>query len=69
MLYFIVRKWKSTHSESYRIEKHTEDLAEANKFLAALSLLETDDWVSFKIVPYQDVLVLTKEMEVHDRSN
>ena len=50
MIYFVIRKFKSNYSESYRIEKHTNDLDEANKFLSALSLLEQDDeYVSFFI--------------------
>ena len=49
MIYFVIRKYKSNYSESYRIEKHTDNLDEANKFLSALSLLEQDDYVSFFI--------------------
>ena len=46
-IYFVIRKYKSDYSESYRIEKHTNNLDEANKFLSALSLLEQDEYVSF----------------------
>ena len=31
MIYFVIRKYKSNYSETYRIEKHTNDLDEANK--------------------------------------
>ena len=61
MIYFVIRKYKSNYSESYRIEKHTNDLDEANKFLSALSLLEQDDeYVSFFISAhkFQEPLVL-----------
>jgi hypothetical protein len=47
MIYFVIRKYKSNFSETYRIEKHTNNLDEANKFLSALSLLEQDEYVSF----------------------
>ena len=64
MLYFIIRKYKSNYSESYRIEKHTNNIDEANKFLSALSLLEQDDYVSFFVSShnFQEPLVLTKEV-------
>ena len=65
MIYFVIRKFKSNYSESYRIEKHTNDLDEANKFLSALSLLEQDDeYVSFFISAhqFQEPLILTEEV-------
>ena len=64
MIYFVIRKYKSNYSESYRIEKHTNDLDEANKFLSALSLLEQDEYVNFFISThnFQDPLILTKEV-------
>jgi hypothetical protein len=65
MIYFVIRKFKSNYSESYRIEKHTNDLDEANKFLSALSLLEQDDeYVSFFISAhkFQEPLVLDSEV-------
>jgi len=65
MIYFVIRKYKSDYSESYRIEKHTNDLDEANKFLSALSLLEQDDeYVSFFISAhkFQEPLVLDSEV-------
>jgi hypothetical protein len=64
MIYFVIRKYKSNYSESYRIEKHTNNIDEANKFLSALSLLEQDDYVSFFVSShnFQEPLVLTKEV-------
>jgi len=64
MIYFVIRKYKSNYSENYRIEKHTDNLDEANKFLSALSLLEQDEYVSFFISAhqFQEPLVLTKEV-------
>ena len=64
MVYLIVRKYKSNYSESYRIEKHTDNLDEANKFLSALSLLEQDDYVSFFVSAhkFQEPLVLDSEV-------
>jgi hypothetical protein len=65
MIYFVIRKFKSNYSESYRIEKHTNDLDEANKFLSALSLLEQDDeYVSFFVSAhkFQEPLVLDSEV-------
>ena len=64
MLYFIIRKYKSKYSESYRIEKHTDNLDEANKFLSALSLLESDDYVSFFISSHEfkEPLILDQEV-------
>ena len=62
MIYFIIRKYKSNYSENYRIEKHTDNLDEANKFLSALSLLEQDEYVSFFISAhqFQEPLILTE---------
>tara|TARA_R100001129_G_scaffold163572_1_gene129235 strand:+ start:238 stop:435 length:198 start_codon:yes stop_codon:yes gene_type:complete len=64
MIYFVIRKYKSNYSESYRIEKHTNDLDEANKFLSALSLLEQNEYVNFFVSThnFQDPLILTKEV-------
>ena len=64
MIYFVIRKYKSKYSESYRIEKHTDNLDEANKFLSALSLLDSDDYVSFFISShkFEEPLILTKEV-------
>ena len=64
MIYFVIRKYKSNYSESYRIEKHTDNLDEANKFLSALSLLESDDYISFFISSHEfkEPLILDKEV-------
>ena len=64
MIYFVIRKYKSNYSENYRIEKHTDNLDEANKFLSALSLLEQDDYVSFfsSAHQFQEPLVLDSEV-------
>jgi len=64
MIYFVIRKYKSNYSESYRIEKHTDKLDEANKFLSALSLLDQDEYVSFFISAhqFQEPLILTEEV-------
>tara|TARA_R100000781_G_C3973843_1_gene91128 strand:- start:197 stop:394 length:198 start_codon:yes stop_codon:yes gene_type:complete len=64
MIYFVIRKYKSSHSENYRIEKHADNLDDANKFLSALSLLDSDDYVSFFISShkFEEPLILTKEV-------
>jgi hypothetical protein len=50
MIYFVIRKYKSEYSEDYRIEKHSSSHSEANKFLAALSLLEENENVEFFVI-------------------
>ena len=50
MIYFVIRKYKSEYSEDYRIEKHSTSHSEANKFLAALSLLEENENVEFFVI-------------------
>ena len=63
MIYLIVRKRKNDYSEDYRIDKWTRDKDEANKFLSALSLLESDEDVSFYIVASEFApLVLRNEV-------
>jgi len=63
MIYLIVRKRKNDYSEDYRIDKWTTDKGEANKFLSALSLLESDEDVSFYIVASEFApLVLRNEV-------
>ena len=49
MIYFVIRKYKSEYSEDYRIERYSKSYPEANKFLAALNLLENNENVSFFI--------------------
>ena len=66
MIYFIIRKFKiedSDYQPEYRVEKHTDNLDEANKFLSALSLLEDSANITFMIVPMNDTpLVLKNEV-------
>jgi len=64
MIYFVIRKYKSEYSEDYRIEKHTNNLDDANKFLSALSLLEDNEYVSFFVSAHQlqEPLILKKEI-------
>ena len=54
MIYFVIRKYKSEYSEDYRIEKHSSSHSEANKFLAALSLLEENENVEFFVISKTD---------------
>ena len=67
MIYFIMRKFKikdSSYQPEYRVEKFTNSLDEANKFLSALSLLESDDYVSFFISSHEfkEPLILDQEV-------
>ena len=64
MIYFVIRKYKSNYSESFRIEKHTNNLDEANKFLSALNLLENNKHITWHIVrhDFNEPLILTKEV-------
>ena len=66
MVYLIVRKYQYKDTEpNYRIEKWAKTIKEANQFLSALSLLESDDDVMFFIVPAKEnpALILTEEVE------
>jgi len=56
MIYLIVRRYKTEYSEDYRIEKHTRDLEQANKFLSALTLLEDNENSMYFIVPAKEIL-------------
>ena len=67
MIYFLIRKFHIADSNmkpEYQIEKHTDSLDQANKFLSALTLLESDEYVSFFISShdFQEPLILTKEV-------
>lgn len=70
MTYLIIRKFdlKSEYSTpSYNVETYTEDLTLANKKLVALNLLNDDNKdYTYHIVELNDVLTLTKDMEVAD---
>ena len=62
-----MRKFKIKNSDfptEYRVEKFTENLDEANKFLSALSLLEESDNINYFIVQhdFNEPLILTKEV-------
>ena len=64
MIYLIIRKRKTEYSEDYRVEKWAKTIKEANQYLSALSLLESDEDVMFFIVPAQEnpALILTEEV-------
>ena len=70
MTYLIIRKFdlKSEYSTpSYNVETYTEDLTLANKKLVALNLLNDDNKdYTYHIVKLNEVLTLTKDMEVAD---
>ena len=65
--YFIMRKFKiegSDYEPEYRVEKFTDNLDDANKFLSALSLLEESPNINYFIVQhnFNEPLILTKEV-------
>ena len=67
MIYFIMRKFKiedSSYQPEYRVEKFTNNLDEANKFLSALTLLEDSKHITWHIVShdFNEPLILTKEV-------
>jgi len=65
MIYLIVRKYQYKDTEpTYRVEKWSKTIKEANQFLSALSLLDDDQWTMFFIVPAQEnpALILTEEV-------
>jgi hypothetical protein len=67
MIYFVIRKFKikdSGYQPEYRVEKHTDNLDEANKFLSALTLLEDSRHITWHIVQhdFNAPLILTKEV-------
>ena len=65
MLYLIVRKYKTEYSEDYSVSKWAKTIKEANQYLSALSLLESDEDVMFFIVPAKEnpALILTEEVK------
>ena len=65
MVYLLIRKYKTEYSEDYSVSKWAKTIKEANQFLSALSLLESDDDVMFFIVPAKEnpALILTEEVE------
>jgi hypothetical protein len=67
MIYFIIRKFKiegSSYAPEYRVEKHADNVDEANKFLSALTLLEDSKHTTYHVVQhdFNEPLVLTKEV-------
>tara|TARA_R100001163_G_scaffold18226_1_gene16110 strand:- start:341 stop:580 length:240 start_codon:yes stop_codon:yes gene_type:complete len=67
MIYLLIRKFhiKDTNMKAeYRVEKFTDNVDEANKFLSALTLLEESKHISWHIVShdFNEPLVLTKEV-------
>jgi len=70
MTYLIIKKFdlKSEYSTpSYGVETYTDDLTLANKKLVALNLLNDDNEdYTYHIVKLNEVLTLTKDMEVAD---
>ena len=70
MTYLIIKKFdlKSEYSKpTYGVETYTDDLTLANKKLVALNLLNDDNKdYTYHIVKLNEVLTLTKDMEVAD---
>lgn len=70
MTYLIIRKFdlKNEYSTpNYHVETSSNDLALANKKLVALNLLNDDNKdYTYHIVKLNEVLTLTKDMEVAD---
>ena len=67
MIYLLIRKFHIADSNmepEYRVEKHTDNLDEANKFLSALTLLDDSKHCSYHIVQhdFNEPLILTKEV-------
>jgi hypothetical protein len=67
MIYLLIRKFKiedSDYQPEYRVEKHTDNLDQANKFLSALNLLENNKHITWHIVKhdFNEPLILTKEV-------
>jgi len=48
----------------YRVEKNTDNLDQANKFLSALNLLENNKHITWHIVrhDFNEPLILTREV-------
>ena len=67
MIYLLIRKFyieDSNMEPEYRVEKHTNNVDEANKFLSALTLLENNRHITWHIVKhdFNEPLILTKEV-------
>ena len=65
MLYLVIWLRKTEYSEDYSVSKWAKTIKEANQYLSALSLLESDEDVMFFIVPAKEnpALILTEEVE------
>ena len=67
MIYLLIRKFHITDSNmkpEYRVEKYSDNIDEANKFLSALTLLENNEHITWHIVKhdFNKPLILTKEV-------
>ena len=67
MIYFLIRKFHIADSKmkpEYQIEKHTDSLDQANKFLSALTLLKDSKHITYHVVShdFNEPLILTKEV-------
>ena len=67
MIYLLIRKFHIADSNmepEYRVEKFTNSLDEANKFLSALTLLEDSKHITWHIVKhdFNEPLILTEEV-------
>ena len=67
MIYLLIRKFHIANSDmkpEYRIEKYSDNIDEANKFLSALTLLENNDNMTWHIVKhdFNEPLILTREV-------
>ena len=67
MIYLLIRKFHIVNSDmkpEYRVEKYSDNIDEANKFLSALTLLENNDNITWHIVKhdFNEPLILTKEV-------
>ena len=67
MIYLLIRKFHiadSTMEPEYRVEKYSDNVDEANKYLSALTLLENNKHITWHIVKhdFNEPLILTKEV-------
>ena len=67
MIYLLIRKFHIADSNmepEYRVEKHTDNLDQANKFLSALTLLEDSQHITWHIIKhdFNEPLILTREV-------
>ena len=67
MIYLLIRKFHIADSDmkpEYRVEKYSDNVDEANKFLSALTLLENNRHITWHIVQhdFNAPLVLRNEV-------